>query len=374
MARACGLSSQHTGRAPPARNARAADRPERPSPKTATRLPVNPCTGIIVLPLLASLAHHDAITHPSQAGARTITDLTALLNKLNTNVRADDTWGTPANYIPELAGINPEQFAITVITADGEVHSAGDTETRFSVQSITKVFTLAIALGRSGDQLWSRVGREPSGSAFNSIVQLEREQGRPRNPFINAGAIVTTDEVLAGRAPRDALAEIVQFIRTAAGSDDIHINEAVAASETQHGHRNFALAHFLASFDNLKNPPEMTLGTYFHHCALEMTTTQLAQSGRFLMGAADMPKLISTARVRRLNALMLTCGHYDGSGDFAYRVGIPGKSGVGGGILAIVPGKASIAVWSPGLNRYGNSHKGTEALATLARQMNWSIF
>ncbi|OAN93228.1 glutaminase [Sulfitobacter geojensis] len=303
-----------------------------------------------------------------------ITDLTALLQKLNATVRADDNWGTPANYIPELARINPEQFAITVITADGTVHSAGDANTRFSVQSITKVFTLAIALGRSGDQLWNRVGREPSGSAFNSIVQLEREQGRPRNPFINAGAIVTTDEVLAGRAPRDALAEIVQFVRTAAGSDDIHINDAVAASETQHGHRNFALAHFLASFDNLKNPPEMTLGTYFHHCALEMTTSQLAHAGRFLMGAPDMPKLISTARVRRLNALMLTCGHYDGSGDFAYRVGIPGKSGVGGGILAIVPGQASIAVWSPGLNRYGNSHKGTEALATLARQMNWSIF
>ncbi len=289
-------------------------------------------------------------------------------------MRSDQNWGAPANYIPELAHIDPAQFAITVITADGTVNHAGDTDTPFSVQSITKVFTLAIALGRSGDQLWHRVGREPSGRAFNSIVQLEQEQGRPRNPFINAGAIVTTDEVLAGRAPREALAEIVQFIRNAAGSDDIHINDAVAASETLHGHRNFALAHFLASFDNLKNPPEMTLGTYFHHCAVEMTTTQLAHAARFLMGAPDMPRLVSMARVRRLNALMLTCGHYDGSGDFAYRVGIPGKSGVGGGILAVVPGKAAIAVWSPGLNRYGNSLKGTEALALLARKMNWSIF
>ena len=289
-------------------------------------------------------------------------------------MRADDTWGQPADYIPELARVDPAQFGITVITADGQVHEAGDTATRFSVQSITKVFTLAIALGRSGDQLWQRVGREPSGNAFNSIVQLEQEQGRPRNPFINAGAIVTTDAVLSGRVPRDALAEIVQFIRTAAGDDDIHINEAVAASETAHGHRNFALAHFLASFGNLQNPPEMTLGTYFHHCALEMTTNQLAHAGRFLMDAPGTPRLLSTGRIRRLNALMLTCGHYDGSGDFAYRVGIPGKSGVGGGILAIVPGKASVAVWSPGLNRYGNSHKGTEALALIARQMNWSIF
>ena len=301
-------------------------------------------------------------------------DLTALLSDLNAAMRSDDDWGKPADYIPELARVDPAQFGITVITADGGVFQAGDTATRFSVQSITKVFTLAIALGRSGDQLWQRVGREPSGNAFNSIVQLEQEQGRPRNPFINAGAIVTTDEVLSGRAPRDALAEIVQFIRTAASDADIHINQAVAASETAHGHRNFALAHFLASFDNLKNPPEMTLGTYFHHCALEMTTNQLAHAGRFLMDAPGAPRLLSTGRIRRLNALMLTCGHYNGSGDFAYRVGIPGKSGVGGGILAIVPGKASVAVWSPGLNRYGNSQKGTEALATLARQMNWSIF
>nr|WP_328823096.1 glutaminase [Sulfitobacter sediminilitoris] len=303
-----------------------------------------------------------------------IPDLDTLLPELDAAMRADSDWGAPASYIPELARVDPAQFAISVVTADGRLHTAGNAETRFSVQSITKVFTLAIALGRSGDQLWQRVGREPSGLAFNSIIQLEQEQGRPRNPFINAGAIVTTDEVLSGRAPRDALAEIVQFIRTAAGSDDIHINEAVAASETAHGHRNFALAHFLASFDNLKNPPEMTLGTYFHHCALEMTTTQLAMAGRFLMGSPAGPGLLSTARVRRLNALMLTCGHYDGSGDFAYRVGIPGKSGVGGGILAIVPGQASIAVWSPGLNHYGNSLKGTEALAMLASRMNWSIF
>ncbi len=297
-----------------------------------------------------------------------------ILNDLNRDMRRDDNWGCPADYIPELARIDPAQFAIAVVTADGKLHTAGDADTPFSVQSVTKVFTLAIALGRSGDQLWQRVGREPSGLAFNSIVQLEREAGRPRNPFINAGAIVTTDEVLAGRAPRDALAEIVQFVRTAAGSDDIHINDAVAASENAHGHRNYALAHFLASFDNLRNPPEMTLGTYFHHCALEMSVRQLAQAGRFLMGVPGMPRLVSMARVRRLNALMLTCGHYDGSGDFAYRVGIPGKSGVGGGILAIVPGKAAIAVWSPGLNRYGNSRKGTEALAVLARKMNWSIF
>ena len=278
-------------------------------------------------------------------------DLPGLLSRLNGRMREDDHWGDVAAYIPQLAHVDPHQFGIAVVTADGTCHVAGDSEVPFSVQSITKVFTLAIALGRSGDQLWQRVGREPSGRAFNSIVQL-----------------------LGHRPPREALAEIVQFVRAAAGTDDIHINDAVAASETAFGHRNFALAHFLASFDNLKNAPELTLGTYFHHCAIEMSVRQLAMAGRFLVDAPGLPRLVSAGRIRRLNALMLTCGHYDGSGDFAYRVGLPGKSGVGGGILAIVPGQASIAVWSPGLNRYGNSHKGTEALAILARQMGWSIF
>ena len=282
--------------------------------------------------------------------------------------------GQVADYIPELAGVDPNQFSISVVTAEGESFGAGDITTGFSAQSITKVFTLAIALGRSGDQLWQRVGREPSGNAFNSIVQLEHENGHPRNPFVNAGAIVTTDEVLAGRAPKQALAEILGFVRSAAGDDNIHINEAVARSEQAHGHRNFALAHFLADHDNLRNAPELTLGTYFHQCAIELTTTQLARAGRFLMGLRKGNRLVSLPRVRRMNALMLTCGHYDGSGDFAFRVGLPAKSGVGGGILAIVPGVASIAVWSPGLDENGNSKLGTEALERLAYEMDWSIF
>ena len=301
-------------------------------------------------------------------------NLDAVLQQLDDTARTDDDWGHVAAYIPELAEVDPAQFAISVVTADGRLHQAGDVDVRFSVQSITKIFTLAIALGRCGDQLWNRVGREPSGRAFNSIVQLEQEDGRPRNPFINAGAIVTTDEVLGSRAPREALAEILRFVCAAAGSDDIRINDAVAASETAYGHRNFSLAHFLASRDNLRNSPEEVLGTYFHHCAIEMTTAELAMAGRFLVEAPGMPRLVAPRRIRRLNALMMTCGHYDGSGDFAYRVGIPGKSGVGGGILAIVPGRASIAVWSPGLNRYGNSKKGTEALATLTTRMDWTVF
>lgn len=296
------------------------------------------------------------------------------LDQIAKDMQLREDRGLVADYIPELARVNPDQFAISVVTADGTCFGAGAVGTRFSAQSITKIFTLAIALGRSGDQLWQRVGREPSGNAFNSIVQLENENGRPRNPFVNAGAIVTTDEVLAGREPKQALAEIVGFVRAAAGDEDIHINEAVARSEQAHGHRNFALAHFLADHDNLRNAPELTLGTYFHQCAIELSTEQLARAGRFLMGLEKGSRLVSLPRVRRMNALMLTCGHYDGSGDFAFRVGLPAKSGVGGGILAIVPGVASIAVWSPGLDENGNSKLGTEALERLAHEMDWSIF
>ncbi|MFS4582625.1 glutaminase [Phaeobacter sp. C3_T13_0] len=300
--------------------------------------------------------------------------LQQVLDQISRDMHDSHDWGKVASYIPELGQVRPDQFAISVATADGDMFSAGNASTRFSAQSITKVFTLAIALGRAGDQLWRRVGREPSGTAFNSIVQLEHERGRPRNPFVNAGAIVTTDVVLAGREPREALAEFLGFVRAAAEDDDIHINADVARSETAHGHRNFAHAHFLASFGNLKNPPEKVLGTYFHHCATELTTQQLAKAGRFLVGSNTFPHMVSLDRVRRLNALMLTCGHYDGSGEFAYRVGLPAKSGVGGGILGIVPGKASIAAWSPGLDRNGNSKLGTAAMERLAQEMDWSVF
>lgn len=301
-------------------------------------------------------------------------DIAAILRDINDSIGQSEDRGTVADYIPELAGVDPGHFAMSVVLADGRQHSVGDAGTPFSIQSISKVFALALALGRMGDQLWSRVGREPSGFAFNSILQLEHEQGIPRNPFINAGAIVVTDAVLARNAPREYLGELLRFIRTAAEDDDIPINEDVARSETETGHRNFALAHYLRAHGNLTNSPELTLGAYFHQCAVEMNASQLARAGRFLMGAKGMPRLVSHDRVRRINALMMTCGHYDGSGDFAYRVGLPGKSGVGGGILVIAPGQASIAVWSPGLNAQGNSKLGTEAVEALARRTGWSVY
>lgn len=298
----------------------------------------------------------------------------AILAQIEQRMVAAEDRGHVATYIPELAKVDPAQFAISVALPNGQVISAGDASTPFSIQSISKVFTLAIALGRLGDQLWHRVGREPSGHAFNSILQLEHEHGIPRNPFINAGAIAVTDAILAGHEPREVLGDLLRFIRLAANDDDIHINKAVAASEQATAHRNIALAEFMAAHGNMKNATALTIGTYVHQCAIEMTTRQLARAGLFLVGAPGCPRLVSPARTRRINALMMMCGHYDGSGEFAYRVGLPGKSGVGGGILAIAPDRASIAVWSPGLNDRGNSKLGADAMQALVRATGWSVF
>lgn len=301
-------------------------------------------------------------------------DLAAILDAIGQDMTTRTDRGEVASYIPELARVDPNRFGLAVALADGRELVTGDADMPFSIQSISKVFMLALALGKLGDVLWNRVGREPSGQAFNSILQLEHERGRPRNPFINAGAIVTTDAVLEGSTPREALGSLLRFIREAAEDDDIRINEDVARSERATGHRNYALAHFMHAHGNLRHDPDLTLGTYFHQCAVEMTCRQLARAGRFLMNAPGSPRLVSAVRVRRINALMLTCGHYDASGDFAYRVGLPGKSGVGGGILAIAPGRASVAVWSPGLSPQGNSLLGTEAVERLARLAGWSVF
>ena len=286
--------------------------------------------------------------------------------------------GEVATYIPELAHVDAGAFGLAVVDAEGRVAAAGDCDSPFSIQSISKVFALTLALGMIGDRLWGRVGREPSGSPFNSIVQLERERGRPRNPFINAGAIAVSDVILSGHQPREAIGEILRFVRFLADDPTIAIDKAVAASEQRTGFRNVALANYMKSFGVLDNPVEFTLGVYFHQCAIAMSCRQLAMAGRFLAHNGRNPatghSVVQAERARRINAIMLTCGHYDGSGEFAYRVGLPGKSGVGGGILAIAPGKASIAVWSPGLDASGNSHLGRIALEMLTRKMGWSVF
>jgi len=286
--------------------------------------------------------------------------------------------GKVADYIPALARVDPNRFGLAVITCEGETAEFGDAWLPFSIQSISKVFTLTLALERLGEALWTRVGREPSGSRFNSIVQLEAEKGVPRNPFINAGAIVVTDAVLAGRTPEAAIADIRDTLRRLADNDTIEVDKEVATSEAATGFRNYALANFMRGFDNLNGPVEDVLQTYFHQCSLRITCRQLARAGLFLAREGLDPlngnRIVSPEHARRINAIMMTCGHYDASGEFAFQVGLPGKSGVGGGILTIVPDRAAVAVWSPGLNEVGNSQVGTLALEKLAARMKWSVF
>lgn len=310
------------------------------------------------------------------AGGKAMADLAGLVEEIAGRMRRATDRGRVADYIPELAKVSPTHFGIAVATADGAEHVAGDADVAFSIQSVSKLFALVEALGICGDRVWDRVGREPSGSAFNSIVQLEAEGGRPRNPFINAGAIAVTD--LIARGTREGIGDILRLIRSLAGDDSISVDGSVAYSEAATGFRNAALANYMRAFGTIDGPVDSTLDVYFHQCAIAMSCRQLARAGRFLAHGGIDPAtgkaIVSPLRARRISALMLTCGHYDASGEFAFQVGLPAKSGVGGGILAIAPGRASIAVWSPGLSPQGNSLLGTQALEELAQAMGWSVF
>ena len=286
--------------------------------------------------------------------------------------------GRVADYIPALAKIDPRKLGIAFADKDGLVWGAGDCDEPFSIQSISKVFTLALALDRVGAGLWEKVGREPSGSAFNSIVQLESERGKPRNPLINAGAMVVTDQLIGARSGDAAIADLLALLRAQARDESINVDEEVAHSEAETGSRNRALAWFMKSFDTLSNPVETVVGAYFRQCSVAMSCRQLARAGLFLAFDGHDPEsgaeVTAWHRARRINSVMMLCGHYDNSGEFAFRVGLPGKSGVGGGILAIAPGHGSIAVWSPALNPSGTSAAGAVALEALVERTGWSVF
>lgn len=286
--------------------------------------------------------------------------------------------GKVADYIPALARVDPTKFGMAIVLGDGTMVTLGDSHEPFSIQSISKVFTLSLALKHYGENVWDRVGREPSGSAFNSIVQLENEKGIPRNPLINAGAIVVTDMLVARSGAQAFEAELLGRFHRLSGDDSIEVDEEVAESESATGSRNRALAHFMAAFGNMANPVEASLGAYFRQCAVRMSCRQLARAALFLAFDGCDPinreQLVTRENCRRINAVMMSCGHYDNSGDFAYRIGLPGKSGVGGGILCIAPGHGAIAVWSPGLNASGTSMVGAIALEELVEATGWSVF
>ncbi|WP_405918964.1 glutaminase [Streptomyces longwoodensis] len=283
--------------------------------------------------------------------------------------------GRPADYIPALAACDPRRFGMAVAELDGTVYGVGDWRQPFSAQSITKVFTLALDLAREGDSLWEHVGREPSGNPFNSLVQLEYENGIPRNPFINAGALVVTDRLHTRTG--DAAGELLAFLRSESGNPALGFDQEVAASESAHGARNAALAHFMASYGNIDNPVPALLEQYFRQCSVAASCADLALATTFLARhgiRSDGSRLLSRSQAKQINAIMLTCGTYDAAGDFAYRVGLPGKSGVGGGVIAVVPGRCTLCVWSPGLDERGNSVAGVAALDRFTTLTGLSVF
>ncbi|SFV56129.1 Glutaminase [hydrothermal vent metagenome] len=287
--------------------------------------------------------------------------------------------GKVADYIPALAKIDKNQFAMTITLFDGTQYSVGVSDKLFSIQSISKVFSFTLALETYSIKLYERIGVEPSGDPFNSLIQLEYEHGKPRNPFINAGAINVSDALINHyKNPSDAYEEIKAFIQMIADDKSITHNDTVASSEMTHGFRNLALANMMKSFNNLDNDVIRVVEVYFKQCAIEMNTKMLSRSMLFLANHGIDPiskqRYVTDSRAKRINAVMLTCGHYDASGDFAFNVGLPAKSGVGGGIVAVVPKKMGIAVYSPGLNQQGNSLVGTKALELFTDKTGLSIF
>ncbi|MFD7662244.1 glutaminase [Streptomyces sp. NPDC059788] len=302
-------------------------------------------------------------------------DYQAVLEEVAAFARPYVGHGQVADYIPALEKVPGDRFGIAVADINGEVYGAGDWEVPFSVQSISKTFSLALVMANDNEDIWKRVGREPSGTPFNSLVQLEWENGVPRNPFINAGALVITDrlQTLTG----DASTTMLHFLREESGNPDLAFDQAVADSEADHGDRNAALAHFMASFGNLENPVPSVIEHYFWQCSIEMSCRDLAAAGGFLARhglRADGSRLLEAREAKRINAVMLTCGTYDAAGEFAYRVGLPAKSGVGGGIVAVVPGRCTLCVWSPGLDSRGNSVAGAAALDHFTTLTGWSVF
>ncbi|RAY70520.1 glutaminase [Enterobacter hormaechei] len=300
-----------------------------------------------------------------------------MLDEILAQVRPLLGQGNVADYIPALASVSGNKLGIAICTIDGQRFQAGDALERFSIQSISKVLSLVAAMRQYDEQeIWQRVGKDPSGQPFNSLLQLEIEQGKPRNPFINAGALVVCD-MLQSRlsAPRQRMLEIV---RQLSGVQDIGYDPVVARSEFEHSARNAAIAWLMKSLGNFHNDVATVLQNYFHYCALKMNCVELAQTFLFLAHQGHAPHLaedvVSPMQARQINALMATSGMYQNAGEFAWRVGLPAKSGVGGGVVAIVPHEMAIAVWSPELDETGNSLAGVAALEQLTKRLGRSVY
>ena len=302
-------------------------------------------------------------------------DFKSVLKDIQHTVTQIEDKGEVANYIPELQHVDKNAFGIYLNVIGSEDFEIGQSQTKFSAQSITKVLSLALAVSKNADEVWKRVDVEPSGNPFNHISLLEVENGFPRNPFINSGAIVIADILVS--ALKNPKQDFLEFVRLLANDNDIHYDTKVAQSEKNTGFKNYAIANLLKSFDNLNNDVDVVLDFYFHQCSLYMSCKQLtnafflfANNGKCLSNTLH----ITASQAKRINAIMLTCGFYDEAGEFAFEVGLPGKSGVGGGIVALLPNKFIISVWSPGLNPKGNSKIGMSALELFTTKTNLSIF
>ena len=302
-------------------------------------------------------------------------DYQKILEDIYTEIQPYAGIGAQADYIPALAKVDPDQFGMALTTVDGESYQCHNAEEKFSIQSISKVFALAMALSLKGESLWAIVGKEPSGTAYNSLVQLEFEKGKPRNPFINAGAIVIADMLMSELEDPDAA--FLGFIRELSGREDVGYNMEVADSEREKGYLNAAIANMLKYHGTIRNDIEEVLMFYFRMCSVEMSCAELSRAFLAFTNCSRFDYagfVLTSSQIKRLNAVMQTCGFYDEAGEFSYLVGLPGKSGVGGGIVAVYPMRYSVAVWSPRLNSKGNSIMGMKALELLTSYTQESIF
>jgi len=299
-----------------------------------------------------------------------------IINRIYQKVIHEENVGETASYIPELSKIDGEKFGVSILLMDQLQFGFGDYQEKFSIQSISKVLLLALVYGEIGEKIWERVDVEPSGTPFNSLLQLESDKGIPRNPFINSGALVVCD-ILIGISdhPKEYF---LDFIRKVSGNSVIQYSEKIAKSEFTTAYRNAALTNFLKSLGNIHHSPDEVLDLYVHICSIEMTCLELSKTFSFLANKGknlfDHQEILSNSQTKRVNAIMQTCGFYDESGEFSFRVGLPGKSGVGGGIVAVMPKQYIVSVWSPKLNPKGNSYRGMKFLEEFTTATEDSIF
>lgn len=301
---------------------------------------------------------------------------TNLFQEINTQLADFQDTGKVATYIPELGNVNPDKFGVHLTTLEKQHFSFGDASEKFSIQSIAKVLSLILAYNLKGENLWERVGVEPSGTPFNSLVQLEYDKGIPRNPLLNAGALVVCDVLTSHfKYPK---ADFLDFVRSITSNQAIDYNIRIAESEIATSFRNASLLNLMKDFNNIENDIERVLEFYCYLCSLTMTCNELACTFLFLANDGINPytgeSILSVSSSKRINAIMQLCGFYDEAGEFSFKVGLPGKSGVGGGIVAVLPEQYSIAVWSPRLNKKGNSARGMKFLELFTTKTGYSIF